>query len=61
MARLAELGAGDANNAVDDMLHKLSTAMDFVQVPTACKQTDATAAMTAKALQICRDRVTTFV
>jgi serine/threonine-protein kinase HipA len=60
MATLAGLRAGDANNAVDDMLHKLSTAINLVQVPTVCQQTDATAAMTAKALEICRSRISTF-
>jgi serine/threonine-protein kinase HipA len=60
MATLAGLRAGDANNAMDEILQKLTTAMDLLHVPHACKQSDATAAMTAKALEICRSRISTF-
>jgi serine/threonine-protein kinase HipA len=60
MATLAGLRAGDANTAIDEMLHKLNTAIDLVRVPRACRPRMATAAMTAKALEICRNRITAF-
>jgi serine/threonine-protein kinase HipA len=60
MATLAGLRASDANHEIDALLHQLNDAVDLIHVPDACKPSVATAAMAAKALEICRSRVRTF-
>jgi serine/threonine-protein kinase HipA len=60
MATLAGLRASDANHEIDALLHQLNDAVDLIHVQAACKPSVATAAMAAKALEICRSRVKTF-
>ncbi|MBE0547307.1 MAG: HipA domain-containing protein [Rubrivivax sp.] len=60
VAALAGLRAADANAAVDDLLKRLSAALDTTKVPAAVAQDEATAALVAKTLDLCRNRVAAF-
>jgi serine/threonine-protein kinase HipA len=59
LATLVGLRAGDANAAIDGVLHSLRAGVDTVQLPAAFRQGDA-AAVIAKTLDLCRDRIESF-
>lgn len=60
VATLAGLRAADANTAIDDLLTRLRAALDAAQVPATVAQDQVIAALVAKTLDLCRNRLAAF-
>jgi serine/threonine-protein kinase HipA len=60
VATLAGLRAGDANAAMDDLLGRLTGAIDGTTIPPACIRDAASGAVVGKTLDLCRERVASF-
>lgn len=60
VATLAGLRAGDAHAAIDDLLQRLSAGIDAIAVPPPCRRDPAAAAIIARTLELCRERVQSF-
>ena len=60
VATLAGLRAGDANEAMDQLLHGLRAALDSLSVPAQCLSEKNAAATVAKVLDLCRGRIESF-
>ncbi len=60
VATLAGLRAGDANAAMDDLLGRLTAAIDGITIPPACIRDAASGAVVEKTLDLCRKRVASF-
>jgi serine/threonine-protein kinase HipA len=59
LAALAGLRAADASACIDDVLARLSAALDSIVLP-ASMESDATCASVARTLELCRSRVSGF-
>jgi serine/threonine-protein kinase HipA len=57
MATTAGLRAGDAETALEDIVQRLSKAVDRIALPKAIELSDATRKMTEEVLDICRRRI----
>lgn len=60
LATLAGLRARDAQDVIDDVLQRLSGALDRVALPAALTLSPEAQGMAHKTLELCRARVTTF-
>ncbi len=60
VATLAGLRAGDANEALDDVLQAFGKALDDLQFPSVCRTQPNAEAAVAKVLGICRERLGGF-
>jgi serine/threonine-protein kinase HipA len=60
VATLAGLRAGDANAAMDDLLGRLTGAIDGITIPPTCIRDAASGAVVGKTLDLCRERVASF-
>jgi serine/threonine-protein kinase HipA len=60
VATLAGLRAADANTVIDDLLKRLTSALDSTKVPAPVAQDAAATALVAKTLVLCRSRVAVF-
>jgi serine/threonine-protein kinase HipA len=59
-ALVAGMRATDATAVIDEFLHKLRPALDAIAIPAQCAHDKAAAALVAKALRLCRQRVAEF-
>ncbi len=60
LATLAGLRAGDAQVTIDDVLQRISHALDTLAIPSALTLSAAALATVDRTLELCRSRVTAF-
>ena len=60
LAAIADLRAGDAKAAIDEMLASMTAALDQFALPAAIQADAAACALTERVLQIARERVRDF-
>ncbi len=60
VATLAGMRALDANAMMDELLERLTIAIDTIEVPAPCSQSATAQIMITKTLEICRQRIMSF-